>query len=41
MTLLVTPIVSKSKLKNYTPLKVKKFELNSQLQTVQVLTNDA
>ena len=34
------PIVSRAKSKWYKPKKVKKLTLNSQLLTVQILTND-
>ena len=35
-----TPIVSRAKSKWYKPKKVKKLALNSQLLTVEILTND-
>ena len=38
--ILLTPIVSRSKTKWYKHQKNKKFTLNSQLQTNQILTND-
>ena len=41
MMIYLTPIVSKlKKTSGINPPKVKKFALNSQLQTVQILTND-
>ena len=36
----LTPIVSRAKIKWYKPKKDKKLALNSQLLTVQILTND-
>ena len=36
----ISPIVSRAKRKWYKPKKVKKMALNSQLLTVQILTND-
>ena len=40
MMIQLTPIVSRAKSKWYKPKKVKKLALNSQLLTVQILTND-
>ena len=36
----LTPIVSRSKIKCYKAQKVLKYALNSQLQALQILTND-
>ena len=36
----LTPIVSRSKCKCYKAQKVQKYALNSQLQALQILTND-
>ena len=36
----LTPIVFRAKIKWYKPKKFKKLALNSQLLTVQILTND-
>ena len=36
----LTPIVSRSKSKWYKAQKVQKYALNSQLQALQILTND-
>ena len=36
----LTPMVSRSKIKWYKAQKVKKYALNSQLQALQILTND-
>ena len=38
--ILLTPIVSRSKSKLYKAQKVQKYALNSQLLTLQILTND-
>jgi hypothetical protein len=38
--ILLTPIVSRSKSKLYKAQKVQKYALNSQLQALQILTND-
>ena len=40
MMIQITPIVSGAKSKWYKSKKVKKLALDSQLQTVQILTND-
>ena len=40
MMILLTPIVSTSKSEWYKARKVQKYALNSQLQTLQILTND-
>jgi hypothetical protein len=40
MMILLTPIVSRSKRKLYKAQKVQKYALNSQLQALQILTND-
>ena len=40
MMILLTPIVSRSKRKWCEAQKIQKFALNSQLQTLQILTND-
>ena len=40
MRILLTPIVSRSKSKWYKAQKVQKYALNSQLQALQILTND-
>ena len=40
MMIKLTPIVSRSKTKWYKAQKVQKYALNSQLQALQILTND-
>ena len=40
MIIWLTPIVSKSKSKCHKAKKVQKYTLNSQLQALQILTND-
>ena len=40
MMMQVTQIVSRSKSKLYRAQKVQKYALNSQLQALQILTND-
>ena len=40
VTILLTPIVSRSKSKCYKAQKIQKCALNSQLQALQILTND-
>ena len=40
MMILLTPIVSRSKRKCYKAQKVQKYALNSQVQALQILTND-
>ena len=40
MIIQLTPIVSRSKSKWYKAQKVQKYALNSQLQALQILTND-
>ena len=40
MMIWLTPIVSRSKSKCYKAQKVKKYALNSQLQALQISTND-
>ncbi len=40
MMIELTPIVSRSKSKCYKAQKVQKYALNSQLQALQILTND-
>ena len=40
MMIYLTPIVSKSKSKWYKAQKVQKYALNSQLQALQILTNE-
>ena len=38
--ILPTPIVFRSKIKWYKHQRIKKFSVNSQLQAIQILTND-
>jgi hypothetical protein len=40
MMMKLNPIVSKSKSKLYRPQNIKKFTLDLQLQTIQILTSD-
>ena len=40
MMIQLTPIISRSKSKLYKAQKVQKYALNSQLQALQILTND-
>ena len=40
MIIQLTPIVSRAKSKWYKALKVQTYALNSQLQAIQILTND-
>ena len=40
LTITLTPIVSRSKSKWYKPQKSQKYALDSQLQVLQILTND-